>query len=581
MEEKALSWDDVGTVVGQTKAPIEQRQAFTEKPTAQKGYVGSEEELSSIHKEAKDVYEKLKGFFTRTEGKEFSPEEAGKMALGGAGAGAITGLATPKALELAGKVIPGAPGKVISGLGTAWGEVGPIRRMLTGTLGGASSGLSGEIAKSAGLSPAEQSAVELVAGGAGEFLASLPTKSAVLVGKLFGSAAVGSPSGIAGATLGLMGPNKLAFKQAAEKESEKLFGKKIPGYVEGIVGTQNKTAVKRELMDADQSIPKTIAPDRSVSSYYRDDVMNPEVNKIVGNSQKEVSSLENKRKALEVKYKDYFAKPWTYDPKGAVARTAQKAKKDIDIGISTAQKDLFSNSTPFSLFSSHLDTLVGAEQITRKQADDLIKELSIDVSKNPNISMKFSENIDATIREWGQSSEKGIAEGYKAVSQKVANDVRGTLRESYNKWLTSRGLGRIEEKYRAAFTKEKAAEARDTITHLLHYGKGDELEKIGRIIASDDITKPQLLSTLRQYLAQADIAEIASKYNSIDRLLVGNNLISAQDILPIREGVKKVVQTAEKGEKLQWAEKVRRMLIRAIPYQTGAITGTAIGESRE
>lgn len=525
--EAELSKEDFttkGLKAGLTKEkskliPIEETKPSSpvEKPLAiTKGTIGDVKEIQQIHQEAKDVYEKLKGYFTRTEGHEFDIGQAGKQALGGGIAGAATGLAAPKALELAGKLIPGPAGKVVSGLGTAWGEMGAIQRVARGVLGGGAAGAAEEATSAAGLSPAEQTAVGLVAGGTGEAVASLPAKSAVLVGKLFGSMAVGSPSGISGATLGLMGPNRMAFKKSAELEKERLFGKKIPGYVEGLESNTNKEAAKSSLLKSDPTIPQNL--EKPVSAYYRDDLLYPQVSNLI---------LSGKR---------------------------------------------FSGSAPYRTLENKVYDLVDGGEITRKQSSDLLGALSTDRSRNPNVLKTFPERVDNIIREWGKQAEVGPQEGYKAVSQKLASSVRSDIRDSYNKWLDSQGLGPLEKKYRTAYSQEKIAEAKDMVPHLLKYGKSEELDRIGGAIMQDPSTKGVLLDETRKYLNNADVSEVISRYNAIDRLLVGNRLISAQEILPIRQAVAKIAQTAEHGEKVKLAERVKRLLIRAVPYQAGVIT---------
>ena len=480
-------------------------------------------------------YLKDKGaeLFTPTTERPFQAGKAVEQAKGGSIAGGVTGAIGPKVTEIVGKVaskVPGpvgAIGKAAETFGKMWSATPIAARTAGGAVGGATFGASQEVLDSYGFSPASKFAVSTVLSTGGEGLGTFLGKEVKQVGKLIGSAALGSWGGVVNSIAGMAKPNKDTFLKEAEVAQEKAFGKRIKGYTEGVIGNQNQggtTALLREKygVPADFEGP--------ASAYLRDRVIKPKVN---------------------------------------------------EISIAKQNPNKFSTSDAFTKLETELNRLEAKGTIGKAQKKDLMLKLQSDRSSYETTRGEFADTIDNVIREWGKGLEKQTpTTGFAAVGLKDQKNIRESIRSSYNEWLNGLGLGNAEREYRNAYRAESLAELKDHINHSLTYiDQTKAFDKLAPLIKDGTYSKQDVLDGVKTYLANVSPEEVVTKFTKLDKALVGNELLPKQDMIYFEKAAKEVKLATEKGAKKSKTENFARALIKQISYRAGSAAGESKYES--
>jgi len=492
-----------------------------------------DEPVKLISEGVEYLKEKGPSLFTPGEERPFQAGKAVEQAKGGFMGGAITGAVGPKVTEIGGKVLSkvpgpvGAIGKAAETFGKMWGATPIAARTAGGAVGGATLGASEELLDSYGFSPASKFAVGTALSAGGEGLGTFLGKEVKQVGKLIGSAALGSWGGVVNSIAGMAKPNKDTFLKEAEVAQEKAFGKRIKGYTEGVIGNANQggtTALLREKygVPADFEGP--------ASAYLRDQVIKPKVS---------------------------------------------------EISIAKQNPNKFSSSDAFTKLETELNRLEAKGTIGKAQKKDLLLKLESDRSPYEKTRAEFADTIDNAIREWGKGAEKQTpTTGFAAVGLKEQKDIREAIRSSYNEWLSGLGLGNAEREYRNAYRAESLAELKDHINHSLTYiDQTKAFDKLAPLIKDGTYSKQDVLDGVRTYLANVSPEEVVTKFTKLDKALVGNELLPKQDMMYFEKAAKDIKLATEKGAKKSKTENFARALIKQISYRAGSAAGEAQYES--
>lgn len=463
----------------------------------------------------------LSDMFKPQDPQEVSGREFAGGVGGGAVGGAVTGVVAPKVLETVGKVIPGWPGKVLQGAGKALGMLPAKERAIRGAGGGAAAGVAEAGGKALGAPPALTLAAELAAGGLGESAASFLTKETGQLLQFVGNASYGNVAGASRAVRGMLNPNKELNAATAGKLQKELFGEKTEGYINGLIGSDNRLAAQKMLRQGDPSLAQA-SPLTPASQIYREKM---------------------------------------YD---GVTQAVQSGKT-------------FSNTPEATLFRSELKTLEQLGKLTPGQAAELRAVVAADKSKNPAVLKRYAENIDDNIRQWGKQLEKGGQTGAAAVDARTATEVREALRKAYNQYTERLGLGDVERRYRGAYAVEKIAEAKDKLPHFLQgFGKPEEFAKLARNLARDPAGKPFIQQTLARHMAQQEPKQIVQEFERLEKGLVNAELVNPVDLKEIRAGVASVKRTADKGVQMRVATQLKQMVMMAMARKAGAAAGRGV-----
>lgn len=473
----------------------------------------------------RDLYSGAKNWLTEPqEPKDVSTEEAIGSIGGGAIGGAAFNMLAPTALKTAGKFILGMPGKVVSGMGEAWGKVPITERAVRGAGGGAGMGAAQVVSESQGAPKSVQLAAELAGSGIGEAGASFLTKEIGQMLKVAGMAAYGSPHGAAYAVKGMLDPNKKMNEQMAKNLQKDLFGNKIDGYVEGLTQSDFMSALQESIRLKDKSVPRGIP----ASAYYRDNLFST-------------------------------------------------------ITDATEKGNLFSNSTAFEEFLKSLNVKRELGQVSRTDANNLIRSLKADSSHNPDVLKGYAENLDNQIREWAASSEKGAVTGAKAIVTKTDLSVRADLQKAVNEYLASMNKPPLETLYRQTYRAEKLAQSKDTIPYLISkYGSESSLERVAGDLVKDTETKPFLIDSIKKHLANTEPKDVANEFGRLDKLLIKTEMFDLKNaadratLQSLKNESELITKTATKGEQISRANRFKRVLLRTLGQKGSVESGKEI-----
>ena len=127
-----------------------------------------------------------------------------------------------------------------------------------------------------------------------------------------------------------------------------------------------------------------------------------------------------------------------------------------------------------------------------------------------------------------------------AISATDAMKVRGQLQGAYNSWLEKVGIGKAETEYRSAYKLESNAELRDHINHSLTYIEKGGLDRLTPLLKNGTYTKGDVLQGIRTYLGNSDPEQIVKKFSKLDSALVGNRLLTKEEMLPFEQEAKRI-----------------------------------------
>jgi hypothetical protein len=530
-------------------------------------------------------------WFSGNEPEEVSLEQAAGGVAGGAAGGAAAGAVAPGLLKAAGKVTPGAVGKLFSGLGEAAGALPLKERVVRGAGGGAAAGAVDVAGKAFGAPKAVTMAGEALAGGLGESAASFLQKEAGQLGRFVANISYGNVAGASRALGGMLSPNRTLNEAVARKLQTRLFGDKTDAYVEGLVGSDNRVAVQEALRKADPTLnsgggarnpaaPK--APWESsqgeMGSMGRQsmsrEVAVPGQGVVPGQPEAAAGPLRlggppaSPADLSQAKAQQFAAGKAGASAKAEAQRVAAaKAEADaatealkpasqiyrerMQAGVTEAVKSgkTFSSTPEFQQFTSKLETLENLGAISKADRQKLLRDLTADRLKKPEVQEGYAKAVDNTIRDWGKPAERGGQTGAAAVSAQTAGEVREALRAAYNGYTSRLGMGDIEQKYRSAYSQEMVAEAKDKLPHFLYgFGNAQEFQKLARNLARDPEGKPFVQQALAKHLAQQEPKAVAGEFERLQKVLVDAKLAAPTDLRQLRQAADTVKLASERGE---------------------------------
>lgn len=547
----------------------------------------------------------ISDFFSPGEPEPVTPKEVVGATAGGAAAGAVAGAALPGLIRSVGKVIPGPIGKAVYVAGEALGALPLKERVIRGAGGGVAAGLVDEAGRAVGAPKALTLLGDVAAGGAGESAASFVTKEASKLFHFVSNVSYGNVAGASRALSGMLTPNKALNEATARKLQTKLFGEKLEGYVDNLVGSDNRIATQEALRKADPSLTQppvsgtrpvweTSTGEMTPMSGSKDIVPRPPTGGRTSEGSR--TALPSPEGALPGSFQQGKAGA---QAKGAAARAKTEAddmarvsqmlkpasqiyRERMFQGVTDAvqQGKTFSSTPEFEQFRAMLGSEVQLGNVSKADYQNLMRTLTADRLKNPQVQKGYAEAVDDRIREWGKQLEGKPSAGAAAVSAKTATDVRTALRQAYNQYTTRLGLGDIEAKYRNAYSQEMLAEAKDKLPRFLYgFDSGAEFAKMAKSLARDPQGLPFIQNAVAKHLANAAPKDVASEFERLQQVLVNSKLVEPADLKELRIGAAAVKRTADKGLKLRASEQLQHMLLMAMARQGGIAAGRAAGKS--
>jgi hypothetical protein len=600
---------------------------MAQRPAEEPGLIGLQEGLG-LPPEGRQP---AQNWFSMGAGKpEMGLKEFGGEVAGGAVGGAVAGAAGPAALKMAGGAlekapIPGAPGRIAKTVGAgmmaggeAWAMLPAKERVLRGITGGAATEVVDALGEKYGLPKAATLPASLAAGGVAEAGASLLSKTSGQLFQVLGQAAHGNVSGAMYAMRGLSSPNKALNETTAKALQKQMFGEKTEGYIEGLVGQENRMAVQAKLRKEDPSLMQGMSkPGAAAAEGVATPVpgsgfkMSGERGMTAPASPAAAGDFPGSKlltgpRALPAPGEAGSATataagaPFTAEGrKAADIKAALKAKAEMKgkaeaeaeaLGLKPAsqiyRERMFSgvtaavnsgktfSSTPEAMeFARKINTLVQSKELTPAQGRDLLAKISTDRSANPAVRDRFAQNVDNLIRKWGKPAETGGQTGAAAIDSELAGEVRGDLQKAYNGYTSRIGLSDIETKYRSAYSQEKLAEAKDKLPHFLAGFDSKEFPAFARNLARDPDSKPLIEKALATHLANVEPKVIVKEFEKLRKTLVDAKLVDPVDVKRLREAAEAVESAASDGLKMKRSERFQQLVLMAVARKTGGWAG--------
>jgi hypothetical protein len=577
-------------------------------------------------------------WFSSNEPEDMSLGKLGGEVAGGAAGGAVAGAVLPGTLKAAGKVVPGAVGKLFSGLGEAASALPLKERVTRGAGGGAAAGAVDATGRAFGAPKAATFAGEMLAGGLGETAASFLQKEASQLGRFVANISYGNVAGASRALGGMLSPNRPLNESVARKLQQKLFGNPTDSYVDGLVSSDNRIAVQEALRKADPSLnsggpraadaprapwetstgemeglgPLSRGTDVAAAGGASRNPLTPPVAiggpKALPGPQSGGAGSDRASASGSAGAAERFAagKAGAKAKAEATAEAARKAEADaaanamrpasaiyrerMQAGVTEAVKQgkTFSSTPEFATLSEKLGAMEQLGSITKADRERLLKTLSADRLKNPQVQEGYAKAVDDQIRNWGKPAESGGQTGAAAVSAKTAEEVRGALREAYNGYTARLGMGDIEKKYRNAYSQEMIAQAKDELPHFLYgFGSTQEFQKMARNLARDPEGLPFIQKAMAQHLAQQEPKAITKEFERLQKVLVDSKLATPTELRQLRVNAETVQRASERGEGsvVKLGQRFQQLLLMAMARNAAAAGGQKVagaqGEGRE
>jgi len=590
-------------------------------------------------------------WFQSKDPKETSLEEAAGKIGGGAAAGAAGGAVLPGALKAAGKLVPGAAGKLLKGLGEGMGALPLKERMTKGAGGGAAMGAIEGLGEALGAPPALTAGASLLGSGIGESAASFLTKETGQMLKFVGNMSYGNVAGASRAFSGMLSPNRQLNEATARKLQKQLFGERTEGYVNGLVGSENRMAAQEAMRKADPSLlagPRAAAAgprapwetstgemgsmgrqsmgrDLAAATGQRTPpggfaapaepallagqgtaagaAGNPLAQAIplggagaaaagTGAPAKQASAGFAAGKAgakAKLTAQQQAAEAAETEAARLALRPASEIYRDrmfqgVTAGVKSGKS--FSTTPEFGAFQKELEHQVTMGNLPKAKAAELLRQLRLDRAKgsgNSRVLEGYAELVDNQIRKFGKPAEGAVATGADAIDKQVAAGIRESLQKSYNTYTQRLGLGNAEKQYRAAYSAEMLAEAKDKLPHFLYKGFGQEREfaKLARNLARDPQGKPFIQKVLAKHLANQEPKAVATEFERLQSTLVNAGLLLPAELKPLRTGAELVRKTADKGLQQKRADTLKHLLLMAMTRQAGIAGGGAAARPAE
>lgn len=509
---------------------------------------------------------------------------AGAM-TGGAAAGALTGAALPSALEAGGEALMKAPvpaplkavGAGAAGLGAALNLMPMGERVARGAGSGAAQGAAEEASDVFGAPKSVKLAAGMLAGGVGEVGTSFAMHEGAQMLRFASQVAGGNLSNMGYALKGMITPGKALSEAQAQNLQKTLFGDKIGGYLDNLVGSDNRIAAQVALRKADPSLNVPGLPQAAAKPSA------PEV--IFGGGASQL--LKSKEPMTADQIKEALAQKSAAQKQNAEAVAAQALKPASEIyrdrmfeGVTKAVNSGqgFSKTPEFQGFAKSLEPMLAYKQITPKQANDLLTALKQDQKASPAIRAQYAKQVDNLIRQWGKPAEMGGQTGAAMIPAEASATVRANLQKAVNGYTEKIGLGDVETKYRNAYTQEKIAQAKDELPYFLAgFGKAKEFDTVTRNLMKDPETVKVVQDSLTTHLAQTQPKDIAKEFGKLQQQLVTAKLVEPKDLSQIRMAADAVDNAKDVGAKLTAGQRFKQILLMTVAQKAGAAGGSAAG----
>lgn len=484
--------------------------------------------------------------------------ERGTEAAISTGLGGAMGLVLPKALQM-------VPNPAIQTAGRAMELVPPSQRILGGATGGGLSSLASQTAEAYGAPTAVKLPAEVISAGLGDLVGQKLTTAASNLAKAAYYGGKGNLPLASSYFFGAFGePMEERLASAAARQRQ-MFGKPSPEAVAG----ETTDKFQRETQDA-------------LKAQYgygkKTDVYAPETGTevMVPGTDMRVPAKGIKPATLKPTG-ETVTKELPKDVNGNEVPVSQALRDDFYKGVNqiitkVAPEDRFSASPEYAQFLTNLEPLVAkgssAGGISRADFNSLKQALGTDMGSMAS-RKQYAETVDNLIRKW---QGKLNTEGKAAIDADTARNIRGQLRESFGLWSERNGLGTPEKNYRAAYTAEKNAQAKDNIPYVIsHYGDKPEADKMALQISKDPELKSELNKALRQQLANTPTEKLVEEFKRIDKLVVRAGLSNPKEMAEYRRMINQIDAIRKQGkDATPYLERLKAGIIRS-----AAIAGAA------
>jgi len=493
-----------------------------------------------------------------TEPVQKSYGERGIEAAASTGLGATMGLVLPKALQM-------VPNPAIQTAGRAMELIPPSQRMLGGATGGGLSSLASQTAESYGAPTAVKLPLEVLSAGIGDIVGQKLTTAAGNLAKSFYYGAKGNLPLATSYFTGAFGQPMEERLKAASTLQRQIFGKPTPETVAG----ETTDKFQREAQDA---LKKQYGYGKTTDVYAPEtgtEVMVPGTDMRVPAKGIQPATLKPTGETV--------TKSLPKDANGNEVPVSQALREDFYNGVNqviskVAPEQRFSSSPEYAQFLADLEPLVAkgsaAGGISRGDLNSLKQALGTDMGSMGS-RQQYAQTVDNLIRKWqGKPNQTGMS----AIDSETAGNIRKQLRENFGLWSERNGLGTPEKNYRAAYTAEKNAQAKDNIPYVIsHYGDKPQADKMAMQIAKDPELKSELNKALRQQLANTPTEKLVEEFKRIDKLVVRAGLSNPKEMAEYRRLVNQIDAIKKQGkDATPYLERLKAGVIRS-----AAIAGAA------
>lgn len=484
---------------------------------------------------------------------ERATEAGASSVLGGA-----MGLALPKALQM-------VPNPAIQTAGRAMELVPPSQRFLGGFTGGGLSSLASQTAEAYGAPTAVKLPAEVISAGLGDLVGQKLTTAASNLAKSVYYGGKGNFPLAASYFTGAFGQPMEERLAAAAARQKQVFGKPNAEVVAG----ETTDKFQRETQDA---LKRQYGYGKTTDVYAPEtgtEVMVPGTNMNVPAKGIKPATLKPTGEVV--------TKELPKDASGKEVPVSQALRDEFYNGVNqiitkVPPEQRFSASPEYAKFLSDLEPLVArgsaAGGISRGDLNSLKQALGTDMGSVAS-RQQYAQTVDNLIRKW---QGKLNAEGQAAIDADVARSIRQNLRDNFGLWSERNGLGTPEKNYRAAYTAEKTAQAKDNIPYVIsHYGDKPAADKMALQIAKDPELKSELNKALRQQLANTPTEKLVDEFKRIDKLVVRAGLSNPQEMAEYRRLVNQIDAIKKQGkDATPYLERLKAGVIRS-----AAIAGAA------
>lgn len=483
--------------------------------------------------------------------------EQGVNVAASTGLGGAIGYALPKALQM-------VPNPAIQAAGRAMELIPPSQRILGGSMGGGLSSLAGQTAESYGAPSAVKLPLEVLSAGLGDIVGQKLTTAASNLAKSVYYGGKGNFPLAASYFTGAFGQPMEERLAAAAARQKQAFGKPSE-----VIAGETTDKFQRQTQDA---LKAQYGYGKTTDVYAPEvgtEVMVPGTN--MGVPAKGIKPATLKPTGETV------TKSLPKDANGNEIPVSQALREDFYNGVNqiitkVAPEQRFSSSPEYVKFIADLEPLVAkgpaAGGISRGDFNSLKQALGTDMGSAAS-RKEYAQTVDNLIRKWqGKPNQIGIG----AIDADVAKNIRQNLRDNFGVWSERNGLGTPEKNYRAAYTAEKTAQAKDNIPYVIsHYGDKPQADKMALQISKDPELKAELNKALRQQLANTPTEKLVEEFKRIDKLVVRAKLSNPKEMAEYRRLVNQIDAIKKQGkDATPYLERLKAGVIRS-----AAIAGAA------